>query len=490
MNIKEASLKIAELEERYDTSSVRYGDQYVWPSIRICIWYILKKKNPPKLALIKSLIGLILRAVSSLVHLSKPVNHQIPEADYILVTTASSYLIQANNKRYSPLIDPVLEVLSRNNSTIKLDEENSKDLKNLYPAPVVNLNHTNFIDYLKAIQLVLINRPFIISICRDLDIHFLHLAISVIKRMVTTYAAERAFTRVIKRINPKAVFLICYYTPQNMGIISAARKRKIASIDIQHGKQGKYQGAYTHWNSIPPGGYDHLPDYFWVWGVESKDNIMQNSPERKNHVAVIGGLPWIDRFRRSEEFNSIPDWLNVKMEGKKVILVSLQAKLGSLKRVVPDELATAIEDSPDNWLWLLRRHHNHMYVKDEVLASLEGAADHKYIIDNLNEIPLYSLLKIADYHITAYSSVLYEAEAFGINSSVFSQDALDLFKQEISDGRFQHFDSGERLIQQVNISLDNKLMKWTGPKYIETGDKLAEKAFSTILSNGSVKQEQ
>ena len=40
-----------------------------------------------------------------------------------------------------------------------------------------------------------------------------------------------------------------------MGLISAATKNGVESVDIQHGKQGKYSGAYSGWNLIPKGGY-------------------------------------------------------------------------------------------------------------------------------------------------------------------------------------------------------------------------------------------
>ena len=67
---------------------------------------------------------------------------------------------------------------------------------------------------------------------------------------------------------------------------------------------------------------------------------------------------------------------------------------------------------------------------------------------------------------------------FGVPTSLFGQDALDLFGEDITRGRFYHFTTGSELIFQIK----SKHKKWTGEKYIETNPKFAKNAMKEILS--------
>ena len=82
-----------------------------------------------------------------------------------------------------------------------------------------------------------------------------------------------------------------------MGLIAASRLFGITSVDIQHGKQGKYQPMYSGW-LIPETGYQLLPDYFWCWGKKSSDHILSSSPKRNTHIPLIGGYLWLRYFSR------------------------------------------------------------------------------------------------------------------------------------------------------------------------------------------------
>ena len=43
----------------------------------------------------------------------------------------------------------------------------------------------------------------------------------------------------MNKINPK-IFVICYYSRRMIPVLIAAKKNKIRTIDIQHGKQGEF----------------------------------------------------------------------------------------------------------------------------------------------------------------------------------------------------------------------------------------------------------
>ena len=70
-----------------------------------------------------------------------------------------------------------------------------------------------------------------------------------------------------------------------MGLIAAAHLLGIKSVDIQHGKQGKYQPMYV------AGKYRVRicvnADFFWCWGQKSVDHILSSSPNRKTHLQSL-----------------------------------------------------------------------------------------------------------------------------------------------------------------------------------------------------------
>ena len=53
------------------------------------------------------------------------------------------------------------------------------------------------------------------------------------------------YKAILSKIIPRVVFLTCYYSPDNMGLIYVCKTLKILTVDIQHGDQGKYHSMYN-----------------------------------------------------------------------------------------------------------------------------------------------------------------------------------------------------------------------------------------------------
>ena len=170
---------------------------------------------------------------------------------------------------------------------------------------------------------------------------------------------SRYFEKMFKAIGAKAVFFVCYYYMMPMAIINACKKLGIVSVDIQHGKQGKYHGMYSYWTNIPSGGYELLPNYFWCWGRESKNNIeksRQNSVD--NHWSIVGGNRWLATWLEGKsdifENNIAQNFNEILSDKRKKILVSLQLFNETIP--LPEHVIETMRHSPSNWLWLLRLH--------------------------------------------------------------------------------------------------------------------------------------
>lgn len=74
---------------------------------------------------------------------------------------------------------------------------------------------------------------------------------------------SNSFELFLKQINPKIVFLTCYYSHQNLPIIHACKKLNIPSVDIQHGGQEEYNPMYSNWLNREIKSFKLLPDYLW-----------------------------------------------------------------------------------------------------------------------------------------------------------------------------------------------------------------------------------
>ena len=286
------------------------------------------------------------------------------------------------------------------------------------------------------------------------------------------------FTQVFTVIQPRAVFLVCYYCDEAMGLIWACKNLGVKTIDVQHGKQGKYHSMYTHWTRVPEEGYELLPDYFWVWGNETKSNILRFMSGSSSHRPVVGGNLWLRKWKNLPENEldaKTKSYLEELRKYEKVILVTLQP----LEKPISSLLIDAIKQSPKTWLWLLRLHPRMGEQKEDLAASLRGVAAN-VDVDGASRTSLYPLLSAVDFHVTGWSTVCYEALAFNIHTVIIHPNGLNLFCEYIESGLFSYADSGELLLQI--IKKDSKMFQY-GEKepYIETEESVARAALEKIL---------
>jgi sugar phosphate isomerase/epimerase len=77
-----------------------------------------------------------------------------------------------------------------------------------------------------------------------------------------------------------------------------------------------------------------------------------------------------------------------------------------------------IRESPSAWRWWLRLHPCRLHEREEIRSVLTERGLHNVLLDQATDLPLYALLRHMDVHLTEWSSVLLEAESFGVPSVV------------------------------------------------------------------------
>lgn len=287
----------------------------------------------------------------------------------------------------------------------------------------------------------------------------------------------------LKKWDPSVVFLACHYDLRWRGLLCACSELGIKTVEIQHGKQGRFHGAYTHWTHMPENGYKLLPDLFWEWGKESVRNIQEWMPAISSHRAIVGGSVWLGLWKEGlEPAMSLQqrEFIEKIKEQNHTVLVSLQPP----DPPVPDAILGAMKIT-ENTLWLLRAHPRQT---DDDIAAIKAliekgdVPENNYEIRMSSEVPLCALLREVDNHVTAWSSVCYEALTFGVPTVIIHPSGADLYSRYIELNLFDYATSGAEIVRALNARRA-PINATEGDPYIVADLDVSRRALEDILDH-------
>jgi len=291
----------------------------------------------------------------------------------------------------------------------------------------------------------------------------------------------RIFEKALKALGPRALFLSVYYHPVGMAWMLACRWAGVRSVDLQHGRLGPYHGHYTQLRAAPADGYHLLPDTVWCWGAQTKQDIEVDRNARcARHGGIIGGNPWLYKWRYGDTAGLEPpeaqDFTR-KTAGRRRILVSLQP----LESPIGPELLKAMKQSPPDWLWLLRLHPLRKHTAPEISAILAATGIPNAEVTEATTLPLFSLLRIVEHHVTVFSSVAVEAAAFGIRTSLVGPEGPSALAPQMKRGICSYTPTADDILANVTLNL-------RGPRqpveddFIAMREGVVDQALEEILS--------
>ena len=432
MSFSDSLRVIGEIERSFDVNTLCYEGVCVWPIIRneiaACpelsdfdktirdprngkydLWTILP--DPAQLDSLKQYSGV----------------------EYLFYTRAEEHHTRMQG-RYYGFVDPYLEIVKDRHSVLKM-ELNSGHVPGTSPRyyPTVFLKNTmarmvcpvanNDINHFQTV------RQLVRSMCPlDLDEGI------IIETVNQTEQYRVFFLDVLRRIQPRVVLMVCYYTnPPAMGLIRACRDMGIPTVELKHGfaPDSPY---YDHWTRIPDNGYEYLPDLFYVWSEQFRQGVESKRPQGcAHHRAIVGPNEWMRKVLQ----DPLPPidgvdypFLEDLKKRKKVILITL----GFPTDVMPVHLLEAMQKAPQDWLWLVRRHPRHKRKKDNFIESLSSYGISNVELQKSTDHPLFLLLTRSHYHLTRYSSSCLEAMLYGISSTLYYPSGYDCFRDYVDQG--------------------------------------------------------
>jgi len=247
------------------------------------------------------------------------------------------------------------------------------------------------------------------------------------------------YLKLLRRLRPSIVCIVCYYSLQGMALCRACREYGIPSVDIQHGLQGDFHIAYGSWGKIPKNGYELLPRYFLCWEEEEARAIRKWSGAYSEfHTPVVVGNLFL-KFWKSGGFPKREHYFNRMMEYKALHEDKIHV-LFTLNRDGIEEhhaLLSILEvsrESGDCFFWI-RLHPSQMGKHEEAENFLKHRGFEHVDVVRSSEYPLYSILEQVDVHVTSYSSVVLEASLFGVPSVIINEIGAALFSEAVSAGR-------------------------------------------------------
>ncbi len=209
----------------------------------------------------------------------------------------------------------------------------------------------------------------------------------------------------------------------------AAKDLNVLIVDVQHGVIGDMHLWYGERFNVHIDARD-LPDEYWVWDDESRETIEKWACQKGINVIKKGHF-WVERFKSPDPDDSIVIAALGKTperdEGKPAILVTLQWDLdryasgSDFNGFMHKELEDYIFETSGKYNWFIRLHPVHLYsdrkdVSFKYLERFENQPSVDWRMSTFCALP--ALLSVMDLHITFSSSVVIEAEWFGLKSAI------------------------------------------------------------------------
>ncbi len=442
-----------ELNEKY--SRLQCFGVDCWPVVRLSVASALSKLDMPVAATKRS--GLI-NYLKSLVHLF--LSFVFLNKKEILILTDSKFSNVINGNKYYKYATAITEGSKegRNSSLILFSDfytdsaPEVKDSISVYGVSVFAAFISRLVGYLSPRCFFPVINSLVddemTECCQDdKDKEFIRHTVK--RNIVYVIIARMVFIRILKRITPKKVYVVCYYNNLGLALCSACKFLDIEIIDIQHGVSGRNMRAYGNWNNVPFGGYNTMPNVFLTWtDTDSKAINEWCEKAGTDVVALYTGNLWrsymIDKRLMFQASASWDDFFeNVKEYKGRVLFTMQSTSIGELFKEVIIQASSKI-------CFLVKCHPN---LKQGDVKSLQITLNKLSLhvfVDQLNEMPIEYVVGKVDLHVTEWSASVYDARVQNVESIVIAPEGNDYYADFIESGGVCYLDNAKEILKKMD----------------------------------------
>jgi len=237
------------------------------------------------------------------------------------------------------------------------------------------------------------------------------------------------FSRYLERTSPRlGVYVDLNH--QTMAFALACHRRGLRCVELQHGVQDEHHWAAAQWTRVPLGGFELLPDRWWVWTEDDAEVIRRwaGTTEDAPHGALVGGHPWLERWRSGRdgvEADVAPVRRRLVEHGNS------RHALVTLQRGFTEQVLAAMPPPDAGIRWWLRPHPTSGPAE---LAAVNAWLAHRADAALADGAPLYGWLVACDVHVTHSSATAFEAALLGRGTVVVDPEGVRVHQALVRAG--------------------------------------------------------
>lgn len=448
MNQKNFLEKIKKIENKININQLRYANFNYWPYARLKILNkyneISNSKKGPK----RNILFLIFMVINSLIkYLKQPLKKE--SVDVLFFTRTSENQDIIDGKLFNKYSDSFIHYYS-SSYNIKVIE--NYDFLKIPPNTERFNNRITYIFFLIFIHKIkfffkkffIIKKISFVQLNNEIKMNF-DFTINIENNLFWIDYLAEFYEKILRQYKPKIVFLVCFYSTDGMALSLACSRLKINLVDYQHGSQNNFHPMYSNWNSVPKEGYEIIPDYFWMWSDIFAKKIKIWSSIINKHNTFIGGNLWFSFVKSNYSPYSMglnKTNLLFKDNKKITILFTLQGD-----DYFPDFLFDFLNRFKSKYNFIFRDHPR-LPLSDQIKGKLKLISQSH--IDEISNLDLYVLLKNIDIHMTASSTVAFEAQSLNKPTIFYHINAINGFANLIGRNGFYFADNDTALENTIN----------------------------------------
>lgn len=425
---------ILQIEQDLPVNDWNINGTHLWPILRIRLFFYLinKIENKQNLKAQKNTIAnvsLFFKIKRKLKNYTNILYYflwkiKLPQKKYVFVG-ADAHRVNYKKSRFNRYFDVWIEKnLSYSQS---MYFEYGSDLNDQYNKPLIykfNKALKGFISFKKSIKIKTKNfngyDKFLHIVKKNpllLDFAEINSELNLLNWYKNGFGVKSLFfNKVLQKIQPAQVAVLCYYSEDLFALIASANKLGIETIDMQHGPQTDIHLSYGSWSCVPTEGYDVLPRTFWCWDTYSKEVLDKWISKNKIYSSIIVGNPWVDYWKSKSN----------SYQHKNFILYSLQPNPITLEQTFTPQIIESIKSC--TYKWFIRLHPRQLNQLSEIKQLLlEKHVLNLVNIEDATNDPLPELLANAKVHITHFSGSALEADFFGLKTVLINEIGLTSF---------------------------------------------------------------